>query len=60
MFQEGMIQKILMDSVNLDNVVKNKLQLTSKLIRMAYTLPWPDILSISKQFLEAFEFNQAS
>ena len=60
MFQEGMIQKILMDSVNLDNVVKNKLQFTSKLIRMAYTLPWPDILSIAEQFLEAFEFNQAT
>ena len=60
MFQEGMVQKILMDSVNLDTVVRNKLQFTSKLIRMAYTLPWPDILSISEQFLEAFEFNQAS
>ena len=25
---------------------------------MSYTLPWSDILSISEQFLEAFEFNQ--
>ena len=55
-----MVQKILMDSVNLDTIVENKLKFTSKLIRMSYTLPWKDILSISEQFLEAFEFQQAS
>ena len=60
MFQEGMTQKILMDSANLDTVVKNKLKFQSKLIRMAYTLPWSDILSIAEQFFGAFEYNQAS
>ena len=60
MFQEGFAQKILMDTADLDKIVKHKLMFQSKLIRMSYTLPWSDILSISEQFFEAFEFNQAS
>ena len=60
MFQEGFAQKILMDTASLDKTVKHKLMFQSKLIRMSYTLPWTDILSISEQFFEAFEFNQAS
>ena len=27
---------------------------------MSYTLPWPDVLSISEQFFEAFEYNEES
>ena len=56
-FQEGMCQKILIDHEDtMDIIVQNKLRFQSYLICQAYILPWEDILSISEQFFEAFEY----
>ena len=57
-FQEGFCQKILVDHEDeLSPVIMNKLRVQSYLIRQAYVLSWADILSISEQFFEAYEYN---
>ena len=56
-FQEGFCQKILIDHEStMDTVVQNKLRFQSYIIRQAYVLPWEDLLSVIKQFFEAYEF----
>ena len=58
MFQEGVCQKILVDHhKDIDPIIKNKLRFQAYLIRQSYVLSWDDILSVSEQFLNAWEYN---
>ena len=55
-YQEGMLQKILIDAASsLDPAVKNKLKFQSFLIKLSYSLTWPQVRAIGDRFLEAWE-----
>ena len=58
MFQEGMVQKMLIDhESSMNPELQNKLRFQAYLIRLSYVMSWEDILSVSEQFLESFEYN---
>ena len=58
MFQEGMCQKMLIDhESSMPTELQNKLRFQAYLIRLSYVMAWEDILSVSEQFLESFEYN---
>ena len=62
MFTEGFLQKLLIDTPkeNMDPILNNKIKLFAMLTKLSYTVPWADILSISEDFFEAFEYDHIS
>ena len=61
-FTEGFLQKLLIDTpkANMDPILNNKIKFFAMITKLSYTLPWKDILSITEDFFESFEFDQIS
>ena len=54
-YQEGMIQKVLIEASSIDIQTKNKLRFQNFLIKLSYSLTWQQVRSIGDRFLDAWE-----